>query len=768
MIVRTREFFSQNRLLYFLLAGLLFTIFVQSQAAYGAEGRTYYVAPNGNDGRSGSEAQPLKTIQKAVYLAQAGDTIYVRAGTYHEEVRVATSGTANRPLRLLAYPGETPVIDGEYTLPGGPPDGCSNVAPGHCFVYKPLVSIEGSHVEFRGFKVIRSYGRGIGVKSPSGSRTSNVLIDECIVRDIRSAAIHVLRSSYVTVQNCDVSHGANFATHSRRASELNWPVVVNMVGSDHVTVRRSKIYESWGEGIAAGRDSTNIVIEDNIIYDNYALQAYLHRSQDVTLQRNLIYHTNAQAFRRGNNPSSCIVVNNESYFPNSLLTARIKIRNNVVTGCSQGIAIWGNAGTDVLTRDVEITHNTVVHARRNTDSFATGIAVSGRATLKNIVIKQNIALQDNGRAAYIPNHTEVNVSNNLWSSTPLGGYSGSGDQIGAPSLTSPNQPLRPGEVDIEWFMPTANSPAVALGAGPYEYLNQPDSSLVPTPTPIAVGPTPTAVPGSSTVPEPEVLFHFNEGGGRIVHDVSNHGNRIDLTIQDSSAVRWSRSGLTIVNPVVIRSQGSTSRMFNACRSTNALSIDAWITPANSSQDGPARIVSFSNDPENRNFTLGQGRWGNAPSDVYNMRLRTSRTDNNGEPALISSIGAVVSQQTHLSYSRNHLGEARLYVNGEEVAAGTMEGQFSNWKNTFPLLLANEATGDRPWLGTYHSLAIYCEPLTAAHVRSLYQSQRQRILALGLPDDVDASVVQNTDWGVSDMSPAESLFGANVYLPIINQ
>ncbi|MEM7131410.1 MAG: LamG-like jellyroll fold domain-containing protein [Chloroflexota bacterium] len=761
-----KEPFSQEKRIIYLIVALILALLWQGNAAYGAEGRTYYVAPNGNNGHSGSETEPLKTIQKAVNLANAGDTIYVRSGTYHEQVRITKSGASGRPIRLLAYPGEQPVIDGEYKLPTGATAGCSNVAPKHCFVYTPLVLIEGSHVEFRGFKVIRSHGRGIGVSSPRQARTSNVLISDCAVHEIRSAAIHVLRASQVMIQKCDVSHGANFATHSRGSGTLNWPVVVNMVGADHVTVRQSTIHESWGEGIGAGRDSTNITIEDNIIYDNYALQVYLHRSQDVTLQRNLIYHTNAKAFRRGNNPSSCVVVNNESYFPNSILTARMKIRNNVVTGCSQGIAVWGNAGTGVLTSDIEIANNTVVHAKKNTDSYATGIAINPRATLKNIVIKQNITLQSDGRSAFIPKLSAVRASGNLWSSAPAGGYNSSQDQVGSPNLNSPNQPLTPGGVEVEWFIPRSNSPAIALGAGPYEYLNHPSAGAIgqppvqatPTPPPVAVAPTPTSIPVTSGLPEPAVLYHFNEGGGKVIHDVSNHNSRIDLTIDKPNNVRWSNDGLTITKPVTIRTEGGANRLFNTCRSTNALSLDVWLTPANTSQDGPARIVSFSGDAKNRNFTLGQGLWGNKPSDVFNMRLRTNRTDDNGEPALVSSRGVVKTQRTHVAYSRNAQGATRLYVNGQEVAAGTTSGQFSNWQNSFYLLLANETTGDRPWLGTYHTLGIYCQALSADNVRSLYQRGDRSNRNLAEADSGDAA----------DMSPEEPTFGLEVYLPFIQQ
>ena len=44
--------------------------------------RTYYVATNGNDNNSGTEAQPWLTLSKADSAASSGDIVYVKEGTY--------------------------------------------------------------------------------------------------------------------------------------------------------------------------------------------------------------------------------------------------------------------------------------------------------------------------------------------------------------------------------------------------------------------------------------------------------------------------------------------------------------------------------------------------------------------------------------------------------------------------------------------------------------------------------------------------------------
>lgn len=74
---------------------------------------TYYVAPFGNDSNPGTLAQPFYTVARAVAAVSAGDTVYVRGGTYAytQTVVLDRSGTAAAPIRIWAYPGEQPVLD---------------------------------------------------------------------------------------------------------------------------------------------------------------------------------------------------------------------------------------------------------------------------------------------------------------------------------------------------------------------------------------------------------------------------------------------------------------------------------------------------------------------------------------------------------------------------------------------------------------------------------------------------------------------------------
>jgi len=78
-----------------------------------SDGPAYFVDPEaGSDGNPGSAERPWSTINHALKQLQAGDTLYLRAGSYFENVYCAVAGTPEKPITIRAYPGERVVIEG--------------------------------------------------------------------------------------------------------------------------------------------------------------------------------------------------------------------------------------------------------------------------------------------------------------------------------------------------------------------------------------------------------------------------------------------------------------------------------------------------------------------------------------------------------------------------------------------------------------------------------------------------------------------------------
>ncbi len=215
------------------------------------------------------------------------------------------------------------------------------------------------------------------------------------------------------------------------------------------------------------------------------------------------------------------------------------------------------------------------------------------------------------------------------------------------------------------------------------------------------------------------LYTFVEGGGTLIRDRGNNGTPVDLNIQNPTAVSWlAGGGLKIVTPTLISSSQNARKIADQVRASNAITVEAWIKPANTTQNGPARIATISTDPSNRNLTLGQGT-GDTLSNVYDMRLRTTGTSANGTPSLATGASTLTTALTHVVYTRASNGTAILYVNGQEKGRGTVSGDFSNWNDGYRLALGNELTQDRPWLGDFHLVAIYSRSLPPSEVSRNY-------------------------------------------------
>lgn len=66
-------------------------------------GPQLYVATDGNDASPGTEAQPWRTIQKAMNAAAPGSTVNVKAGTYRERLTLNVTGSSDKPIVFQPY-----------------------------------------------------------------------------------------------------------------------------------------------------------------------------------------------------------------------------------------------------------------------------------------------------------------------------------------------------------------------------------------------------------------------------------------------------------------------------------------------------------------------------------------------------------------------------------------------------------------------------------------------------------------------------------------
>jgi beta-galactosidase len=210
----------------------------------------------------------------------------------------------------------------------------------------------------------------------------------------------------------------------------------------------------------------------------------------------------------------------------------------------------------------------------------------------------------------------------------------------------------------------------------------------------------------------QVLYDFKEGEGTTITDVSGVGSPYNLTINTPSAVSWTENGLDIINSSNIRSDLAATKIINACKLTNELTIEMWLRPANVVQgEKTARILTLAGNSSQRNFVVAQ------PYTVYDVPIRTTETDLAGHPQ-VWAVDAVSTSLTHLIVTRSVSGTTTFYINGDIFTTTPTGGDFSNWDASYILGLANEINdASKSWIGSLYLVAIYnraLEPFEVSH------------------------------------------------------
>jgi len=232
---------------------------------------TYYVAPppSGDDGNPGTLGAPWATIQHAADTVQPGDTVQVRAGNYAGGY-FETSGTADLPIVLENYPGESPSItDDNPTTPDG-------------------INLEGaSYMTVQGFTV--------NGRTRAGIRA--VLCEHVTIRGNTMDANGVW--GVLTGFCDDLLIEGNVASNS---IEQHGIYVGN--SGDRPVIRGNTIFGNNANGIHMNGDISqggdgiisNATVEDNVIFDNGlggGSGINCDGVQDSLIRNNLIYDEHA-------------------------------------------------------------------------------------------------------------------------------------------------------------------------------------------------------------------------------------------------------------------------------------------------------------------------------------------------------------------------------------------------------------------------------------------------------------------------------------------
>jgi hypothetical protein len=235
------------------------------------------------------------------------------------------------------------------------------------------------------------------------------------------------------------------------------------------------------------------------------------------------------------------------------------------------------------------------------------------------------------------------------------------------------------------------------------------------------------------------FYDFQEGSGTTAFDTSGVAPAINLELEGN--VEWMTAYGVQINPADggldagrVRSESApASKLYDMIASpqtgTGQYTVEAWITNANITQEGPARIVTYSQSGGRRNFTLGQEQY------QYSFRNRavidTESNELNGLPALETYDVDEDAQDRlqHVVVTYDPFRGRRVYVDGvwTDDVDETPVGHLWNWTRDggYRLGLGAEMNADPSddtrWEGQVRLVAIYNQALTDAQIDANYQA-----------------------------------------------
>ncbi len=294
-----------------LFSCLLFVLgstLVPAQQAHAA-GNTYYVAKNGSNSGSGTETSPWLTIKYAAIRAVAGDTVYVKNGTYNEQIWItsaegARGGSAGYPVTIKAYPGHLPIIDGT---------GLPNVNG-----YMGLVTINVPYINLDGFE-IRNNAAYSGVFVAD---THNINLSNLNIHNVNWEGIQVGSSSNVVIDSVQVYNSVSSLQNES----------ITLKATTNFEIKNSSIHDNKKEGINCKNGSSNGLIHDNDIYNIPSDGIYLETTgiaqSNISIYRNRIHTGSGNGIALGSELSS------------RAPQTGISIYNNLIYGNGRGLVAY--------------------------------------------------------------------------------------------------------------------------------------------------------------------------------------------------------------------------------------------------------------------------------------------------------------------------------------------------------------------------------------------------------------------------------------------
>lgn len=380
-----------------MLIGLLLVTLTScaltQRGASANSGGTYYVATDGSDSNPGTEKEPWRTVRKAADTLAAGDTVFIKEGTYGERVVPGNSGSVGEYITYRAFPGHTATIDGAgIVLPTG---------------WGGLFDITGrSYIKVTGLEIVNA-GPGDEHTGILVDGSSYVTLEGNYTRNTTSSGIGVWDSNNVVIDGNEVELACNDGGEE----------CITVAGTDDFIVKNNSVHHSGpgtngGEGIDVKDGSFNGEVYRNHVHHINRLGIYVDawdkHTHDIDVFGNEVHDCTAEGFTLASEQGG--------------LLENVNVYNNIAYH-NQGSGItFSDEGTNRPLKNIEVINNTLYG--NGSSTWGGGISVENPdidgLTIRNNACSRNVNFQM---------QAEVSVANLVVDHNLVNGYGGYAHEI---------------------------------------------------------------------------------------------------------------------------------------------------------------------------------------------------------------------------------------------------------------------------------------------------------------------------------------------------
>lgn len=323
-------------------------------------GTTYYVDqnhPSAGDDNPGTLDLPWATLGKAAASAAAGDTVYIRSGSYAQQLHITQSGQPGAPVTFSAYPDELVTLDGNDV---------SDTPYWSGVVWLDNVA----YVNVIGLRVINAPGAAILVYGSDHIRIAGNSTYDSVM-----SGIGVWESAFVIVEDNEVELANNDGEQEN----------ITISKTRDFVVRYNYVHDGGpgthgGEGIDAKQGANNGRIYGNVIHSMNRLGIYVdawdRRTYNIEVFGNTIYDIDAFG----------LVLVSEA----GGLLENIFVHDNLIYETKYGLGIWGcceDLADHHPMRNLTISNNTLYN--NGFDTWGGGIYIDN-PDIEDVVIRNNL------------------------------------------------------------------------------------------------------------------------------------------------------------------------------------------------------------------------------------------------------------------------------------------------------------------------------------------------------------------------------------------